>query len=54
MPMVGAVEVPIEQAIASHPTQAKTAIDKELHAMHDTRHRMVSVDETTLAKHEKK
>ena len=54
MPMVGAVEVPIKQDIASHPTQAKAAIDKDLHTMHETRHRLVRVDETTLTEHEKK
>ena len=54
MPMVGAVEVPIKQVIASHPAQAKAAIDKELHAMHETRHRLVSIDETTLTEYEKK
>ena len=55
-PMVGAVEVPIKQVINTHPDQAKAAIDidKELHAMHEQRHRLVPAVESTLTKHQKK
>ena len=48
------MEVPIKQVISTHPDQAKAAIDKELHAMHELRHRLVPVDESTLTEHQKK
>ena len=52
--MVGAVEVPIKEVINTHPEQAKAAINKELDAMHELRHRLVPVDESTLTEHQKR
>jgi len=52
--IVGATEVPIKEVITTHPEKAKAAIEKELHAMHELRHRLVPVDEADLTDSQKK
>lgn len=52
--IVGAVEVPIKEVMQTHPEKAKAAMEKELDAMHNTRHRLVPVDENTLTEYQKK
>ena len=44
--IVGAVEVPIKEVMQTHPEKAKAAMEKELDAMHNTRHRQVPVTRT--------
>ena len=51
---VGAVEIPIKQALAEDLEEAKIAIDKELTAMITTRKRLIPVAEENLTHEQKK
>ena len=51
---VGAVEIPIQDALAQDFDEAKAAIDKELHAMKVIRKRLTPVAEEMLTDQQKK
>ena len=51
---VGAVEIPVQQALADDREEAIAAIDKELKAMHVIRKRLIPVEEAKLTPMQKK
>jgi hypothetical protein len=51
---VGAVEIPIKQALSDDFEEAKAALDKELTAMHEKRKRLTPVDENKLTETQKR